>query len=206
MKIAELEKKFEKPGSGVVGDPARFAVLVPLVEKDGEAHVLLEVRSEYVDQPGEICFPGGHMEGGETPEECALRETEEELGIPRSAIRPITRLDDFIGGRWMVHALLAQIDAEAVENLRADPQEVKETFLVPVEFFTKQAPDLYRFSMGINFEGKEQEFHNKVGFPDGYPWRVGKDVQPIWNYENRIIWGLTGKILLWNFRRDDWKG
>ena len=52
-------------------------------------HLLFEVRADTLDrQPGEVCFPGGHMESGETPAACALRETEEELSIPSAAIRP----------------------------------------------------------------------------------------------------------------------
>ena len=40
-----------------------FAVLVPLIEKDGEFHILFEVRSPKLkSQPGEVCFPGGAVE------------------------------------------------------------------------------------------------------------------------------------------------
>lgn len=205
MKIAELEEKWKNHTPGTIGDPTRFAVLIPLVEKNGEAHILFEVRSGNVDQPGEICFPGGHMEPGETAEECALRETEEELGIPRSAVRPIARLDKMTGGRGILYPLLAQVDADAVANLKADPLEVADTFLVPVDFFIQQAPDVYRFPMRTALGEQEREFNTKIGFPDGYPWKNGTDVEPIWAYEGHVIWGLTGKILLWNFRREDWK-
>ena len=51
----------------------------------------------------------------------------------------------------------------------------------------------------------EKDFNELIGHPDGYPWKTGKDVQPIWIYENHLIWGLTAKILLWNFRNGDWK-
>lgn len=64
-----------------------YAVLCPLVERPDGLHLLFEVRSAGVSQSGETCFPGGQMEPGETPADCALRETEEELSIPRAEIR-----------------------------------------------------------------------------------------------------------------------
>ena len=68
---------------GLMDASGRYAVLVPLVERDGEVYVLYEVRAATMRrQPGEVCFPGGHIEGDESPENCAVRETWEELGIP----------------------------------------------------------------------------------------------------------------------------
>lgn len=72
-----------------------YAVLCPLVERPDGLHLLFEVRSAGVSQSGETCFPGGQMEPGETPADCALRETEEELSIPRAEIRLLGQ-GDFI--------------------------------------------------------------------------------------------------------------
>ena len=45
------------------------AILLPLVTVDGRDALLFEVRSKRLEmQPGEICFPGGRIESGETPE------------------------------------------------------------------------------------------------------------------------------------------
>jgi 8-oxo-dGTP pyrophosphatase MutT (NUDIX family) len=72
---------------------AAAAVLVPLYEEAGETRVMLIRRgSELSANPGEIAFPGGRIETGETPFEAALRETEEEIGIPRAAVEVIGRL------------------------------------------------------------------------------------------------------------------
>ena len=57
------------------------AVLIPLVEKEGEWSILFEVRQTGIRQGGEICFPGGRIEEHETVEEAAVRETSEELLI-----------------------------------------------------------------------------------------------------------------------------
>ena len=72
-----------------------YAVLCPLVERPNGLHLLFEVRSAGVSQSGETCFPGGQMEPGEAPADCALRETEEELSIPRAEIRLLGQ-GDFI--------------------------------------------------------------------------------------------------------------
>ena len=49
-----------------IGKHRFFSVLVPFVEKDGRVHLLFEVRAKNMQsQPGEVCFPGGHVERGE---------------------------------------------------------------------------------------------------------------------------------------------
>ena len=54
---------------GLMDSRRTYAVLVPLVERDGALHLLYEVRARMLRrQPGEVCFPGGRMEAGETPE------------------------------------------------------------------------------------------------------------------------------------------
>ena len=58
-----------------------YSVLMPFVTTENGDTLLLEVRSDSVKQPGEICFPGGRIETGETPAETAVRETCEELGL-----------------------------------------------------------------------------------------------------------------------------
>ena len=55
------------------------AVLIPLVEKEGQLHVLFELRSANVAQGGEVSFPGGHLEPGEDAAQAVVREACEEL-------------------------------------------------------------------------------------------------------------------------------
>ena len=84
----------------------RNAVLIPLVEKEGELHILFEVRQAGIRQGGEICFPGGMIEEGETAEEAAVRETAEELLIPAEKIEVIAPMHVMSGpgGRGYAHA------------------------------------------------------------------------------------------------------
>ncbi len=65
------------------------AVMIPLIEKNGEIHILFEERSHKLKfQPGDVCFPGGRIEKGETPEAAAKRELAEEL-FPREVLEEI---------------------------------------------------------------------------------------------------------------------
>ena len=71
----------------LLGARHEYAVLCPLLEQPDGLHFLFEVRASAIRQAGETCFPGGRMEPGESPTDCALRETMEELAIPPSEIQ-----------------------------------------------------------------------------------------------------------------------
>ena len=73
------------------------AVLIPLVEKEGEWSILFEVRQTGIRQGGEICFPGGRIEEHETVEEAAVRETSEELLISPEKIEVIAPMHTMAG-------------------------------------------------------------------------------------------------------------
>ena len=201
MTLREVRSALSGRTPGMQDMGAEYAVLVPLVEWQGRTHVLFEVRADTLRrQPGEVCFPGGRMEPGESPTECAFRETWEELGIPASAIRPIARLDGvFLPSDGIMHPVLAQVDAGAVVHMTASAAEVKEIFLVPADFFAQQPPLLYRFPLEPKVD--EDFPYDLIGFPQGYPWRTGTHQVPIWTYKGHVIWGLTARILLWNLGR-----
>ena len=92
--LEHLRRRYADHVPGLLGARHSYAVLCPLVERPDGLHLLFEVRSAALHrQPGEVCFPGGRMEAGETPEQCALRETEEELAIPRQEVEVLGRPD-----------------------------------------------------------------------------------------------------------------
>lgn len=179
---------------GLMDAANRYAVLVPLVEREGELCVLYEVRAAKMRrQPGEVCFPGGRIEGNETPEQCALRETGEELGIPSSAVKILGRLD-FIAHRanFIMYPILGLVEASAVERLSPNPAEVGETFLVPVSYLCQNPPQEYRYTLTPTIP--EDFPYEKVGIPPDYKWQRGGETVPVYPWKNHPIWGLTGRI------------
>lgn len=195
LTISDFEERWRGHVPRPQGVNREYAVLVPLVERAGEAHLLFEVRAETLKrQPGEVCFPGGRIEEGETPAQCALRETVEELGIPASAIEVIAPLDFQANqGSFAMYPVLGRIRAEAVEAMRPSPAEVKETFLVPADFFCTNLPVVYACDV-VPLVGEDFPYE-LIGFPKGYRWRSGTMEVPIYRWEDRAIWGLTGRIV-----------
>jgi 8-oxo-dGTP pyrophosphatase MutT (NUDIX family) len=71
------------------------AVLVPLFEHEGEAHVLLTRRRHDLSRhAGQVSFPGGRIEAGEEPLSAALREAQEEVGLDPTRVEVLGRLDE----------------------------------------------------------------------------------------------------------------
>ena len=196
--MSELLKQIDKGISahipGLLDGKRAFAVLVPLVEREDGLHVLYEVRALTLRrQPGEVCFPGGHIEAGETPEQCALRETEEELGIPMEKIRLLGRLD-FIAHRanFIMYPILAEIDGETVDRMSICEAEVGETFEVPLSHLLTTDPIEYDYELiptpARNFP------YEILNIPRDYKWQVGSENVPVYPWQGHAIWGLTGRI------------
>ena len=179
---------------GLLDGKGAFAVLVPLVQREDGLHVLYEVRAMTLRrQPGEVCFPGGHIEPGETPERCALRETEEELGIPVDKIRVLGRLD-FIAHRanFIMYPILALIDGETADGMNICEAEVGETFEVPLSHLLSTDPIEYDYELiptpARNFP------YEVLNIPRDYKWQIGSENVPVYPWQGHAIWGLTGRI------------
>jgi 8-oxo-dGTP pyrophosphatase MutT (NUDIX family) len=85
----------ERQPRDLMGRARRAAVLVVLYDVGPDAHLVLTKRTETVAHPGQISLPGGRVEESDrTMSDTALRETEEEVGIPRAALHLVGRLDD----------------------------------------------------------------------------------------------------------------
>ena len=195
MRIEDVEKIFKNREPGVIGGYRRFSVLVPLVEKDGELNLLFELRSPDLDnQPGEVCFPGGGIEQGETAEACALRETTEELGIDGRHIRMISQLDSLhTYSNSSLYSFLAEINYDGHLEAKINTDEVESVFFVPLSWFANSEPLIYE--VVIRPEVGEDFPYQMVGASNGYNWKKGNYRVPIYRYGDKAIWGLTARIV-----------
>jgi len=109
------------------------AVLVLVYLKDREYHVLLNKRSDSVDQHrGEIAFPGGAMDPrDESIRETALRETYEEMGIDPRDVRLLGELDDVPTiSNYLINPFVGTVQYPYCFN--PNPDEVAEVIEVPL--------------------------------------------------------------------------
>ena len=190
----DIALKLQGRPSGVVGKRREYAVLMPLVKVNGEICFLFEVRSQDVAQPGDVCFPGGRIEEGETVVEAAVREAREEIGLEQEDLRLFGRFDSMMEvGRIVMHTVVGEIKEEAISRLILD-SEVKECFTVPLRFFADNEPDMHRIPLIQSTEGFPFEKH---GIDPNYKWRTAYADTYFWHYEGHLIWGLTAGIVRW---------
>ena len=160
------------------------SVLIPLLEKEGVWHVLYEVRSAKLrTQPGEICFPGGRIEEGETPLETAVREAVEELLIREDQIEIVGALDKTAGpGSASLYAFIGVLTG--YEGTMS-PDEVDRVFTIPLDWILKHEPEVYR----IQLDRKFPEDFPFAYVPGGrsYHWRSQKYNVPFYPEAAGII-------------------
>lgn len=168
------------------------AVLIPLIRKEDSWHVLFELRALDLDaQPGEVCFPGGRVEPGETPRDAAVRETMEELLINEDQIEVIAPLDGLPGpggpSIWPFLGILSDY-----KNTWSD-EEVDHTFTVPLSYFLKTEPEVYD-TLQITVPGNDFPFDKIPGGKD-YPWKKRHYTVLFYQETDPLIWGITAKII-----------
>lgn len=151
----------------------RACVLIPLIRNGAGWSILFTQRSENLAaHSGQIAFPGGSVEAGETLEGAAIREAEEEVGIPGNLVELIGRLDDLVTHSGFLVAPFVGVIHEPVEYVIQEA-EVVEVFEVPVEALLDVRNPEVRY---VPFRRKE------------YP-------AYFYHHERFEIWGLTGRML-----------
>ncbi|WP_417082069.1 NUDIX hydrolase [Mobilibacterium timonense] len=171
---------------------AGYAVLVPLVESEQGTGLLLEVRTEYVKQPGEICFPGGKIEYGETAVDAAARETCEELGIAPGNIQVIREMEtEVMADGKAIRPVLAEVGSHAIENIVLSGCEVADTFILPLKWVSENPPSYYDLAVT-----DDRDLPEKLrGYLRHYGRhrRVGHTYYI--EYEGHGIWGFTARVI-----------
>ncbi len=165
--------------AGLPADPALIAaakpaaVLYPVVARPEGLSVLLTERAGHLStHAGQVAFPGGRIEPGESPEAAALREAEEEIGLAPGFVTPLGFLPPYFSGTgFRVQPLVALVDPAAV--LRPDPSEVARVFEVPLD----HALDLAHYRQSTIF------------------WRGRERIFYILDHEAAYIWGVTAGIM-----------
>jgi 8-oxo-dGTP pyrophosphatase MutT (NUDIX family) len=156
------------------GPLIRAAVLVPIVDH-GEAYLVFAQRSERVGQhAGQIAFPGGRIDAKDADDlQAALREAEEEVGLPPSSVEPLGRLDDTetVATQFVITPWVGVVRAPVV--WRPDGHEIEKVIEVPVGALLGDGC----------FRAERWE-------RDG----LTRDVY-FYEYKDTTVWGATARIL-----------
>ncbi|HEY6100420.1 MAG TPA: CoA pyrophosphatase [Anaeromyxobacter sp.] len=167
------------PASLPQGGFSRAAALVPLHEKDGEPHLILTRRPRHMRRhPGQLSVPGGRIEPGEEPLEAALREAEEEIGLPRAEADVLGRLSETLVLQTAFRLTPWVASVPYPYPYVAAPGEVEEILHVQL------APLL---SPGVHRVEPREAYGMSL---DVHYFTIGEDV--LWGATARIVWELLG--------------
>jgi 8-oxo-dGTP pyrophosphatase MutT (NUDIX family) len=149
------------------------AVLVPIVLRASGPTVLLTQRhADLSTHAGQIAFPGGRLDEGESALQAALREAQEEAGLLSSFIEPIGYLDGYL---TITHYMVTPVVALVHEgfSLQAAPQEVDDIFEVPLSFLMDAKN---RQTQSREWKGMTRHFY-------------------VYPHGTRYIWGATAGMI-----------
>ena len=168
---------------------------------EGVLFFLIIRRSKWITHPGrtgssgriDICFPGGAVEAGDSSTlGTALRELEEEIGVPRSKVSvlgPLDYVESPVGVLvWPYAARLLSTDFAISRG------EIDHLFTVPVDWFAKNRPEIAQIRLATRPE---------TGFPADLPvakqvgWKERRTYDVlIYRYGTYKIWGITAAIIV----------
>jgi 8-oxo-dGTP pyrophosphatase MutT (NUDIX family) len=151
------------------------AVLVPIFKTNGEYHLLFTKRAPKVRyHQGHLSFPGGVVdETDRSPEEAALREADEEIGLLKDDVEILGPIDDSLTfvPPFIVHPFVGFIPHPYPFNI--NPKEVEKTIEVPLKFFASQVSKT---------DSTPAEFEPGTVYPE-------------FRYYGELIWGTTASIV-----------
>ncbi|HEY5984401.1 MAG TPA: CoA pyrophosphatase [Anaerolineales bacterium] len=150
------------------------AVLIPLVLHDGDWNILYTRRTQRVEShKGQVSFPGGGCDQGETtPEQTALREANEEIGVEPTEVRILGRLSSVATiSSFLVTPVVGALRWPTVFRLNED--EVERIFTVPLAWLA------------------EARNRFELPFPGG-----SRNVIFYHPYDGELVWGATARMTL----------
>ena len=197
MFLDKLKDQLSESQSLFIGEETAFrsAVLIPLVQVDGEWHILFEVRSFTMrKQPGDISFPGGRIDPTDpTPLAAALRETHEELGVDPKTVSHVQELSPYIASpTFVVYPFTATIDYSQIIH-SYNKEEVEEVFTIPVKWLLDYEP--YMHLVSVEPTPSADFPFEKIVNGAQYQWRTQLIEEWFFDYGKYTIWGLTARIL-----------
>lgn len=175
----EIEHRDE---AGFAAAPLRpAAVLAAITERARPGFLLIHRPSNMRSHPGQVAFPGGKIDPGESAEEAALREAWEELGIPPQAVTVIGTSDTYrTGSGYAITPVIAVVSPDL--PLQPNPTEVAAWFEAPVDFVFDAAN--HTVHSGI-WQGQERRY-----------------IEIMW--QQHRIWGVTAGIIANLAKRIAW--
>lgn len=186
----KLKNRIPKPLDAV----GKFSVLIPLVQVAGKWEVIYELRARHMKtQPGEVSFPGGKVEKGESFRTAAIRETVEELGVTPGDIDILGELDFLVSyANFTIHCFLGVLKVDDLDSLQINPDEVDHIFTVPVDFLLQTEPLSYE--LVLKTEDTEDFPYELIPRGREYNFREGKHQVLFYQYGDYIVWGLTARL------------
>ena len=170
-----LKRVLPNPGNWLPTDLRRAAVLCPLVEHQGQDHVMFVLRPEGTQaHAGQISFPGGMHTGTESPLQTARRECFEEVGAPADSITPLGELEPReSSSKIHVHCVVARV---APFELQPDPREVARILHMPLD--------------ELRNEHRWAEKPPPLPAPDR-----AHGTSPHFQFGEDLLWGLTARFI-----------
>ncbi len=182
------------PERANIYDVLRFAVAVPLVLVNNEWHFVFEVRNaDLTRHPNEVSFPGGRIEPeDESSLVAALREMREELGIDTEDWEVLGALPfAYTQGARLVASYI--VLRESLPDLNIDYSETEEVFTAPFDWFYYKKPHRVEMWDGV-LPGPKFPFDKVRHYSPGWRRKLKYEVY-FYEYGERVIWGLTARII-----------
>jgi len=206
--LSKLKKNLPRiPGIHRKEEYFNSVVLIPLMVIGDEYHFIFQKRSLNIRQGGEISFPGGMYDPMEDKniKHTALRETFEEMGIPKDRVTIIGAVDTLVAPQGMtVDAFIGIVHIDSLNELSINKDEVEYAFTVPVSYFEKNEPEKYKARVTIEPSYIDKDGREVVLFPakdldipEIYrkPWGSRFINIYVYKVQGEVIWGITARLV-----------